>query len=267
MGAFYLNSIVGFVNDDIERIIGILTSKGQIAGFYQQKHDQTKSWRHEIEVLMSSLKQLIDELPSSSNWNILLEYPIARREKRIDVVIIAGASIVVIEYKGGHSSINSNSKEQLYDYCLDLRDFHFETRNKKIFPVLLSSDEYISPKKIIFEESVQPIWFTNPNSLKNTLLDISSIIPNGENIDSEKWNLSAYSPTPTIIEAAQTLFSGKSVEEISRSHAGTINLTKTTEAVIRAINKAKENKRKNYMLYYWCSWGRKNFSRIKYCAS
>jgi hypothetical protein len=55
---------------------------------------------------------------------------------------------------------------------------------------------------------------------------------------------SDYSPTPTIIEAARTLYSGKSVIEISRSHAGRTNLTKTSDSVINAIRLAKKNNEK-----------------------
>lgn len=51
-------------------------------------------------------------------------------------------------------------------------------------------------------------------------------------------------PTPTIIEAAQHLFSGQNVREISRSHAGSENLTETTDAILNAIKAAQDNHEK-----------------------
>ena len=39
-------------------------------------------------------------------------------------------------------------------------------------------------------------------------------------MDAEAWAASSYKPTPTIVEAAQALYSGHDVREISRSEAG-----------------------------------------------
>jgi hypothetical protein len=41
------------------------------------------------------------------------------------------------------------------------------------------------------------------------------------------WVTSRYKPTPTIIEAAQALYRGHRVDEITRSDAGAINLSQT----------------------------------------
>jgi hypothetical protein len=72
-----------------------------------------------------------------------------------------------------------------------------------------------------------------------------------------------YFPTPTIIEAAQSLYSGQNVKEISRSHAGAENLTETTNAVISAIKEAQTTNSKDHLFHNRCSWCRKNFGRLK----
>jgi hypothetical protein len=66
----------------------------------------------------------------------------------------------------------------------------------------------------------------------------------GGSIDPKDWQQGRYSPTPTIIEAARALYSGHSVDEISRSDAGATNLTFTTEAIEETIRWAKEKRRK-----------------------
>mgnify|MGYP003350670677 CR=1 FL=1 len=43
------------------------------------------------------------------------------------------------------------------------------------------------------------------------------------------WGAAPYQPTPTIIEAAQALYSRHTVAEISRSDAGATNLTLTAD--------------------------------------
>jgi len=58
------------------------------------------------------------------------------------------------------------------------------------------------------------------------------------------WLEARYKPTPTIVEAAKALYEGHRVEEISRSDAGAINLSKTAGAISAAIEHAKAHKRK-----------------------
>jgi hypothetical protein len=53
-----------------------------------------------------------------------------------------------------------------------------------------------------------------------------------------------YKPTPNIIEAAQALYKGHSVGEISRSDAGATNLTITCDELGEIILRSKNNKEK-----------------------
>jgi len=246
MGAFYLNTFALFIKDDNDLIIGVLTKQAGIAGFYQQLHTQTRSWNEEINILKTAFKQLLLENPSANNFGLLLEYPIARREKRIDAVVIANNLIIVIEFKVGKSEYLGSDKEQLLDYCLDIRDFHFESRGKIIVPLLVvTGGEKSNANLIRTDDFVQNMIFANSSNLFEKLNDvINEFVGAEQTLNHAEWNNSDYSPTPTIIEAAQTLYSGKSVIEISRSHAGTKNLTKTSAAVINAIKIAKANNEK-----------------------
>ncbi len=58
------------------------------------------------------------------------------------------------------------------------------------------------------------------------------------------WLAGRYRPTPTIVEAAQALYRGHAVDEISRSEAGAVNLSRTTDYVAQAIESAKLNHQK-----------------------
>lgn len=245
MSAFYANTVAEFINDNNERIIGSLTTQAGLAGFHQHLHTQTRSWNEEINILKLALANAVAQNAEAKKFAILLEYPIARREKRIDVVLLVKDVIIVIEFKVGQVDYLSLDKEQLMDYCLDLRDFHFESRNRNIIPILLatnaSNDVNASLK---FDNSIANIQVANADNFTTVLRNVSSVCTDENVIDYTQWNNSAYYPTPTIIEAAQTLYSGKSVVEISRSHARIKNLTRTSNAVIEAINEAKKNNEK-----------------------
>lgn len=56
---------------------------------------------------------------------------------------------------------------------------------------------------------------------------------------------SPYSPTPTIIEAAQALYRGHGVTDISRNDASALNLNQTTAAINNIIEKSKREHRKS----------------------
>ena len=63
-------------------------------------------------------------------------------------------------------------------------------------------------------------------------------------IDRTQWESGRYCPTPTIIEAAMALYNGHSVSEISRSDAGAINLSETSDAVSEIIRYSMEKSQK-----------------------
>jgi hypothetical protein len=101
--------------------------------------------------------------------------------------------------------------------------------------------------------------------LKAVLKDIISRYSAVPAINNETWASKSYRPTPTIIEAAEALFSGHFVKEITKSEAGAINLEKTAFAVLRAVNDAKKESEKVFDLSNRCTWIRKNISWVGNC--
>lgn len=61
----------------------------------------------------------------------------------------------------------------------------------------------------------------------------------------DDWINSLYMPTPTIIEAAQALYLGHNVEDISRNDASAKNLNQTTKAINKIIDYSKAHNRKS----------------------
>ena len=84
----------------------------------------------------------------------------------------------------------------------------------------------------------------NELNLKETIEQIIQQYAGIERIDAMSWLNSIYKPTPTIIEAAQALYQGHQVEEISRSDAGAINLELTSKKIESIIEKSKQNNQK-----------------------
>ncbi len=207
---------------------------------HQLLSQQRVSWANQFDYLQRHLHHLPEE------WTLIFEYPIPRRAKRIDLVLLAQDLIIVIEFKDKASKYYSEAIRQVEDYSLDLRDFHKESFQKKIIPIVWSSHaDSVQNLLSESEDYVKQTIFANNNTLSTVIKEsVEFYSETKAPINYSIWNNSEYLPTPTIIEAAQHMFAGQDVAEISRSHAGSENLTETTNSVIKAINEAREHNQK-----------------------
>ncbi len=238
MPAYYKDTLISHYQTSTDQIVGTLTRE---YGKYHLdlKKQQTKTWSDTIEILKDFFNETKKNISGIENWRILYEFKIPRRAKRIDLVLLSDNIIFVLEVKNHQDKYYSSDIAQLEDYCLDLRDFHFESRDRLIIPILLCPDAPEIQNNIIqIDDLVQNTIFSNKTCLPKIIKEINDLFGNKKNkINLLDWDNSNYNPTPTIIEMAQTLYSGQSVSEISRH--GADNLTDTTNAVIKAIQQAQ----------------------------
>jgi DUF2075 family protein len=162
--------------------------------------------------------------------------------KRVDNIIIINDSIFVVEFKVGGGGFENYAQAQVLDYTLDLKNFHEGSHNAKLIPVLLATNAENQHIEIENTLNHKTVVKTNNKSLKYVLKGFTK--NSSSYIDFENWESSTYKPTPTIVEAAQALYKGHNVEEISRSDSGAINLSKTANCLNRIIDDSKNNKKK-----------------------
>jgi hypothetical protein len=231
--AYYFNSIGGFIADTESHILGKLASKHEFSLEEQQKN----SW--------------LTQIRSAKNWlqtiegHIAFEYSIPRMGKRIDCVVISGAVVFAIEFKVGTTSFERHAIDQVMDYALDLKNFHEQSHGRIIVPILVATEAQESHTQFeLYDDRVAKPICTNGDALAAFINEVSHFTQEGD-IDPEAWLASAYKPTPTIIEAAQALYRGHSVEDISRSDAGAINLSRTAKAISEIIETSKRNHKKS----------------------
>ncbi len=239
MPALYAASVPEFLTHDEDLIVGRQTAITQ-QGFAELSAEQLSAWRQEVPILRNALRSAL-----AQSWYLLLEYPIPRRGKRIDAVILTNSTILVVEFKCGAKTYDRDACRQVEDYCLDLRDFHAGSRQHILVPVVVATgaQEVPLPSGNVFDW-IAPVWKANAHCLGRILEQAAAQYPVGDSIRPHSWNTAQYSPTPTIIEAARVLYEGQNVREISRCHAGAENLTKTSDAVMRAISEARDHGQK-----------------------
>lgn len=230
---YYYKTIKEFLGDENSFILGELAKSHEFSLEEQQKN----SWITQIIFLKTWLKQI--------DGALIFEYSIPRMGRRIDCVIISAGVVFAIEFKVGSSTFDRYAIDQVTDYALDLKNFHEQSHHKKIVPILICTE---APENSIsiefFDDGVAKPVLSNGSSLANIITKVcgkSDI----EEIDPSAWVNSVYKPTPTIIEAAQALYGGHSVIEISRSDAGAINLSKTASAILKIIKESKRSNKKS----------------------
>ena len=231
--SYYSNTISDFLKDDKTKILGQLSLNHNHALEDLQKN----AWVKQIEILKETLKDV-------EKGQIYFEFSIPRMGKRVDSILIVNDLIFVLEFKVGDKHYQKNSIEQVVDYCLDLQNFHEGSHKEKLIPVLISTKaDPIQNEFIKINNLFEPLKANQQNLVKviNQALSNST----GTQINAKDWENSIYKPTPTIIEAAQALYKGHNVKEISRHDAGAINLSKTTDCINYIIETAKREKKKS----------------------
>ena len=223
-----------FLKEDTNLILGNLT-KNHPFGLEEQ---QRNAWIQEIEILKNELKNL-------TSGHIIFEYAIPRMGKRADVILILNGLILVLEFKTNQKEYNKLDIDQCLDYALDLKYFHEKSHNLHIIPILIAVNAAdLSNTYEQYEDRVVRPIKCNRNNLNETISSICREF-SGQNLDPVEWENSRYKPTPTIIEAAQALYHGHDVREISRSDSGAENLTKTAEAINKIIEISKNGNLKS----------------------
>lgn len=245
MPAFYSCTIREFLGTSTTEIVGELTTKIADSGFRQLESAAVDSWTDEIETLKTQLSKFCNSRLEAPNWGILLEFLIPRRQMRIDVVLLAGRLILVLEFKSSGNARVASSARQVEDYALDLSYFHAPSRDRVIVPILVGpglNTEEAAEKTA----NVRALRTVAPDRLGALIGSIADSEPSSRQnqIDLTEWNHGAYEPVPTIIEAAMALYAGMSVREITHSRAGIQDITKTTDFVVSSVVQARERSEK-----------------------
>jgi hypothetical protein len=105
MPALFQSTVREFLDRPILDVVGTLSLHYAAQGFTDQKTDQTESWAADAASLQDTLRQTAAIFPPTLDWRVLLEFVIPRKDKRIDVVLLTPASIIILELKtGAHAS-------------------------------------------------------------------------------------------------------------------------------------------------------------------
>ena len=191
-----------------------------------------EAWKSEISIMKNVLSELFDK-----NGRIIFEYDIPRLGKRLDVVLLLDGIIFCLEFKVNQSHILEADIDQVLDYALDLKNFHLFSQEKVIVPILVATNYQGSSSDVemsVYDDKVINALVTGQSSVAALIRKVLRRFPNEDPVN-ENWIISPYAPTPTIIEAAKSLYETHSVENITRHEADKVSTDRTIAYILNVI--------------------------------
>lgn len=231
--AWYGAPIDEFRRTETTGILGTLAANGDFALLTTQRD----TWIAQIDFLKRDLVGLAG--------SIFFEFNIPRMGRRIDVVLIIGSIVFALEFKVGEGTFDRAALDQVWDYALDLKNFHEASHGVSILPILIATEATQSSMLQLQADADQvyrPVSIA-PHDLHNLIESALQTIE-GPTFDPQEWARAPYHPTPTIIEAARSLYAQHSVEAIARYDAGAKNLRVTSRRIDELVDEAKATQRK-----------------------
>lgn len=234
----YSSSFAEFINTSENSIFGTLCER-----YHGEALTTTReAWRSEISIV----KEILSEF-SNKDGKIIFEYDIPRLGKRIDVVLLLEGIVFCLEFKVGESRIIEADVDQVLDYALDLKNFHKFSQDNLIVPILIATNYRNSSTEIqmsVYDDKVVNPLMSGKSGVANLIAEVLKQFPNEPSVN-PNWIISPYAPTPTIIEAAKTLYENHSVENITRHEADKVSTDRTIAYILDVIKDSKQNQKKS----------------------
>ncbi|MDY4650056.1 MAG: DUF2075 domain-containing protein [Muribaculaceae bacterium] len=233
---YYSDTIASFIDRNVNEIIGKLT----LASQHDINDETSQSWVEEIYTLKEILQ------PYRFRGSIYFEYNIPRMGRRADVIVVIDGIIFVLEYKTSEQKFTREARTQVWDYALDLKNFHEQSAERILIPILVApkeSNKNCSLELKYYEDNVYEPLQVNASKLRDAFASVLESIPHDTQIlvTDDVWAKSGYEPTPTIIEAAIALYEENTVEDITK-HGGDID--NASLELLNIINYCRDNNRK-----------------------
>lgn len=234
----YNNSFEGFCREDDSAIFGVMCDK-----YHGNALTTTlEAWKAEISIMKQILSPVAYE-----DGQIVFEYDIPRLGKRIDVVLLFRGIVFCLEFKVGETRILEADVDQVLDYALDLKNFHKFSQDKIIVPILIATNYQHASSEIqmsVYDDRVVNPLVSGKSGVFDLVAKVLKAFPDESPVDA-RWIISPYAPTPTIVEAARTLYENHSVEDITRHEADNVSTDRTIDYILEVIQQSKRKNEKS----------------------
>lgn len=230
---WYGASISQFIGESSDAVVGQIVTNAEFAVLPTQRD----AWLTQIAILQTELSGL--------SGSIFFEFSIPRMGRRIDAVLAIGPVVLAIEFKVGDKTLDRAAKDQVWDYALDLKNFHKASHHVALVPILIATEATDCPPLDLHADPDQvyrPLLTTTATF--RAAIDAAVADVRGDSVRADAWSTAPYRPTPTIVEAARALYAQHSVDAIARFDAGAKNLHVTSRRIEELVDEARGKGRK-----------------------
>ncbi|MFN7614176.1 MAG: hypothetical protein ACK5P8_03165, partial [Phycisphaerae bacterium] len=127
--AYYAARIGDFCAQHDDTVLAALTTSSAFA----IETAQRDAWREQIVVMREAL------IGVDADGLVAFEFAVPRMGKRIDVLVVVRGVVVVIEFKVGEREFTSDAMNQVWDYGLDMKNFHAGTHAAPVVPIVVAT--------------------------------------------------------------------------------------------------------------------------------
>jgi len=194
---------------------------------------QTAAWVSEHQALSSALRDVSLAVPAATEWGIAFEFELPLEGgRRPDVVVLAGAAVVVLEFKDTARAEQAHI-DQVAAYASDLAEYHSATHGRSVFAFVV----HPSGDHSVWDDE-RSVAVTNGTDLAHYL--INSYEPGV--IDLRSWLDAEYAPLPTLVAAARRIFRNEPLPHVRRALAA--GVPETVELLTALTDQAEAEGRR-----------------------
>lgn len=249
----YSNTIKDFLEDTQANWLKTMKSAFSDEYILSLGSSQVHAWNDCFENLQKYLTSVDGK---NKKFGIIFEYALPYESgRRPDVLLVSKEQIIILEFKMKDTFLPEDI-DQVAAYARDIREYHFESREKVVTPVL-----------VLTKTSAQ-----EPTHLPNGVITLSvnylpelieqEVVESVTPCDLDLWMDSRYEPLPTIVDAAKMFMNHETLPNIRR-----VNSTGIPDAInflTELTEDAKKNKKHVLALVTGVPGAGKTFLGLKY---
>lgn len=204
----YVSSVHAFLNE--EKSAWIEKMKAGFGRMFDLPlgEAQVRAWKDCFQVLVDQLPTIAETYP---NFDIVFEYCLPYESgRRPDVLLISNEQVIVLEFKQNFRVIHADI-DQAAAYARDIREYHYESRNRKVSAILVLTHADESAADV---DTATGVLVATKSTLTSALLSV--IEKKNTKTDIAQWLRSRYEPLPTIVEAAKLFVKQEELPNIRR---------------------------------------------------
>lgn len=165
--------------------------------------EQIAAWADCYDVLLHTLPAIQAQHPELI---LIFEYELPYEAgRRPDVILLSQEQVVILEFKMKYRVLRADV-DQTAAYARDIREYHFESRNRKVTSLLVVT-------RINHTIELRgSVLVSSGDRLQEALLD--TLQAGTTAFDATAWMSSRYEPLPTNVEAAQMIMRKEALPHI-----------------------------------------------------